>query len=83
MTAEQVATQAHRTIVSLFLLQALQTALLGVVVLVNAYVLYQATYVGSGLELAGIFLWAFALDITLDAVVTAARTAGGTRQTVS
>jgi hypothetical protein len=81
MTAEQVATQAHRSILWLFLLQIVQTALLGVVVLVNAYVLYQPTYVGSGLELAGLFLWAFALDITLDAIVTAARTAGGTRQT--
>jgi hypothetical protein len=64
---------------SLFLSQLLQSFLLGIVLLVIGYVLYSPHFIGTAADLAAIFLWAFAIDITVDAVLTAAKGAIPTR----
>jgi hypothetical protein len=56
---------------SLFVAQAVQTIILGVVLMVIAYALYAPHFVGTPTELATIFLWAFAADVTVDAVLSA------------
>ncbi len=61
---------------SLLIAQIVQSLLLGIAVLVGAYVLYAPRFVGTGSELAAIFLWAFAIDLTVDSVIAAVR---GTR----
>jgi hypothetical protein len=56
---------------SLIVAQAVQTIILGFVLLVIGYALYAPHFVGTPSELAAIFLWAFAADVTVDAVLNA------------
>jgi hypothetical protein len=80
VTTPSLAVRLYSARERLLLAQLGQSFLLGVVLLVVAYTLYAPTYVGTGGQLAAIFLWAFAIDISVDAVVTAAR---GTRSSGS
>jgi hypothetical protein len=74
--ALSLSVRLYRARRSLLFAQILQSLLLGVVLLVIAYALYAPAFVGTGAQLAAIFLWAFAIDITVDAVITAARGTG-------
>jgi hypothetical protein len=56
---------------SLIVAQAVQTIILGLVLLVIGYALYAPHFVGTPSELSAIFLWAFAADVTVDAVLSA------------
>ena len=63
--------QARR---SLALAQVGQSLVLGLVLLVIAFVVYAGGWTGSASDIAAVFLWAFTVDVTVDAVVTAAKT---------
>jgi hypothetical protein len=50
-----------------------QTLIFGGLFMAIAYSLYEKTWVGTLYEMLGIFIWAFGLDITTDAIMTAAK----------
>jgi hypothetical protein len=55
---------------SLILATTLQLVFLGALLLWAAWVLYADTFVGTAKELATIFIWAFAIDLSVGAVVS-------------
>jgi hypothetical protein len=51
----------------------LQSIILGALFTAIAYALYEKAWVGTLYEMLGIFIWAFGVDITSDAVMNAAK----------
>ncbi|MGO9118170.1 MAG: hypothetical protein ACLQPD_11235 [Desulfomonilaceae bacterium] len=51
----------------------LQTVLVGALIAVVGYLLFAEKFIGTPQDIAGVFFWAFGIDITVDAVVQTAK----------
>lgn len=66
-----------RALRDLLLGKTVQTALLAVVLTIVAFLLFSPNFDGTFVQVAAIFLWAFALDVTVDVAVEQASGAAG------
>ena len=82
LPAAEVRVTAAQTDRQIRIAQATQSVIAGVLFLVVAHVTYADRYIGTFPELAGIFFWAFGLDLTIAKLFEAAKglgTAASTR----
>lgn len=72
-TGEPLEVLRARTRGELFRDTLWQTVLVGALITLVGYVLFEGKFVGTTQDLAGIFFWAFGLDITVDALLQVAK----------
>jgi hypothetical protein len=62
-----------QTLMQLALAKFFQFVIIGLGILIVGYLLFADKFVGTFADMAGVFLWAFGLDVTIDAFVGAAK----------
>src|SRR5262249_32879442 len=70
---EPLAEQRARTMSELFRDRLLQTVLAGALISIAGYLIFEEKFIGNVQDVAGIFFWAFGIDITVDALLQTAR----------
>jgi uncharacterized membrane protein len=66
---ERVQVTRARSLLQLATAKFLQTVFAGILIILAGYLLFEAKFIGTLSDVAGIFLWGFGLDITTDTLL--------------